>query len=373
MRLKNRRICRILIQLEIDELLHTVPQLHHAHDAGLGRFVQLRPHHAGIFPVVHLAVHNGIGIVFHFGVCRDGIVDFLVLTEIRQLRFLDLPLKVGNRLMELFGKIDVGERLTGRFHLVAVHAVIPLERPQHHLGMISKVAVDGDGDAVLGLAEMHPIRFNVDGPVALLEEKDVGGDFRSGVSLESVAGQTNRAEQFRALCDIPPDLRGLLIHRVTAGDKRDHAARTHLIERFSEKVIVDRKTELVVGPVGNLVAAERHVAHSEIKKVAPVGGFKARHGDVGVRVELLGDPARDAVQLHAVEPRRRHAFRQQAEKVSDAAGRFQNVAGLKAHVADSLIDGPDYCWAGVMGVQRRGPRHFVFLGGQRADQLRIFL
>ncbi len=113
---------------------------------------------------------------------------------------------------------------------------------------------------------------------------------------------------------------------------------------------MDRKTELVVGPVGNLIAAERHVAHGKVEKVFLVGGFKARHGDVGVWIELLGNPARDAVQLYAVEPGRRHALRQQAEEIADAAGRFQNVAGLKAEIFYGLINRLDNRGAGVVGV-----------------------
>ena len=192
MRASDFRVGSIFVELLVDELLYTVPQLYHAHDAGLGRLVQLRPHHAGVFPVVYIAVHDGIGIVFHVGICRDGIVDFLVLTEIGQLCFRNLPLKVGNRLMKLLGKIGVGKRITGRLLFIAVHFVVPFDPPQHHFRMIGKVAVDGN--AVPGLTEMHPIRLDVDGAVALLEKEDVGGDFRSGIGLKSVAGQTNRAK-----------------------------------------------------------------------------------------------------------------------------------------------------------------------------------
>ncbi len=192
MGLLDFRVGSIFVELLVDKLLHTVPQFHHAHDARFGGFVQLRPHHAGIFPVIHLAVHDGVRIVFHIRISRDGIVDFLVLTEIGQLRFGNLSLNMGNRLMELFGKIGVGERFARRFHLVPVHAVVPFDRPKHHFGMIGKIAVYGN--PIFGLAEMHPIGLDDDGTVALLEKENIGGDFRSGVGLESVAGQTNRAE-----------------------------------------------------------------------------------------------------------------------------------------------------------------------------------
>ena len=34
--------------------------------------VEVRAHHTAVFPVVHLPVYNGIGIVLHIGVGRNG-------------------------------------------------------------------------------------------------------------------------------------------------------------------------------------------------------------------------------------------------------------------------------------------------------------
>ena len=113
---------------------------------------------------------------------------------------------------------------------------------------------------------------------------------------------------------------------------------------------MDGKTELVVSPVVDLILPEGDVAHGEIIKVPPVGGFKTRHGDVGLRVELLCDPARDTVQLHAVELAAAHFLWQTAKEVSNAAGRFQDIAGLEAHAANRFIHSADHRGL-VMGVQ----------------------
>ena len=49
---------------------------------------------------------------------------------------------------------------------------------------------------------MHPVRFNVDGSVTLLQEDDVGHHLRTGVGLERIVGQTDRTQQFRPLRDV---------------------------------------------------------------------------------------------------------------------------------------------------------------------------
>ncbi len=211
------------------------------------------------------------------------------------------------------------------------------------------------------------------GPVALLEKNDVGGDFRPGIGLESVAREPDGPQQIGPLGEVAPHVGRPFVHRVMAGHERDYAARPHLVEGFGKEVIVNRESELVVGPVGHLVVSKRHVAHGEVEKVPPVGGFKARDGDVRVWIKLLGDSARDAIQLHAVEPACRHALRQQAEEVADAAGRFQNIAGLKAEIFHGLIDSPDYRRAGVVGVQGGGPRGFIFPVGQGVFEFGVFL
>ena len=76
----------VIVHLRLHELPHTVPKFHHARRAILGRLIQLGPHHAGIFPVVHLSVHHCVGKVGYGGISGDRILDFLALRQFRQRR-----------------------------------------------------------------------------------------------------------------------------------------------------------------------------------------------------------------------------------------------------------------------------------------------
>ena len=133
------------------------------------------------------------------------------------------------------------------------------------------------------------------------------------------------------------------------------------------------EAQLVVGFVVHLVLAEWHVADGKVIEVSPVGGLEARHGDVGLGVELFSNPAADRIQLHAVQTALGHALRQHPEEIAHAAGRFQNVAGTKAHLLHSFIDSADNGGAGVVSVEGGGPGRFVFLRGQQFLQLGILL
>ena len=91
----------------------------------------------------------------------------------------------------------------------------------------------------------------------------------------------------------------MLVHRVAGGHERNHAARSHLIQRFCKKVVVNGKTELVICPVIYLILSERDVAHGEVVKVFSVRCLKACDGDVRLGVKLLGNTPGNAVKLHA--------------------------------------------------------------------------
>ena len=58
---------------------------------------------------------------------------------------------------------------------------------------------------------------------------------------------------------------------------------------------------MIVGFVVDLVVAEGHIAHGEVVKIPLAGALKTCHCDIGFRVDLLSDTARDAVQFYAVQ------------------------------------------------------------------------
>ena len=77
--------------------------------------------------------------------------------------------------------------------------------------MLGKVAVDGN--TVLRFAQMHPIRFRENWLLALLQEKNIAGDFGAGIGAESVVRQTDSTQQFSALRDVFTHIGSLLVHR----------------------------------------------------------------------------------------------------------------------------------------------------------------
>ena len=105
-----------------DELLYTVPELHHALNARFCCCVQLRFDHAAVFPVVHLAVHHGVGVVFHIGVCGDGRVDLFALAQLWQFRLLIGAANVFHGIMELICKCQPFNGDNGKILLAVLGA-----------------------------------------------------------------------------------------------------------------------------------------------------------------------------------------------------------------------------------------------------------
>ena len=208
--------------------------------------------------------------------------------------------------------------------------------------------------------------------LTLLEEDDVGHDLCTGVLLEGVIGQTDGSQEVSPLCQILTGIRVLGVHGVAAGHKCNHAAGTNLIQSLGEEVVVNGEAQLVVGLVGYLVVTEGDIAHRQIIEISAAGGFKARHGNVGLGIELLGDATGDGIQFHAVELAVPHTLRKQTEEVADAHRRLQNVAGFKAHLFNGFIDAADNGRTGVVSVQGGSSGGGVFLLGQKGFQFLIF-
>ena len=198
-----------------------------------------------------------------------------------------------------------------------------------------------------------------------MQEQNVTDNGCTGVGLKSVVGKPYRAQQFRPLSEMPAHGRVFLVHRAFAGDKGHNAAWTYLVQRFHKEIIVDERVLFVVTLIWYRVISERHVAHRYVKEAVRVLGFlKALDLNVRVWVKLFGNAPGDGVKLHAVQFAVHHAFGQHPEEIAHAARRLQDVAGGKAHVAYRLVDRPDDCGTGVVGVEGAGAGRFVFLFGQ---------
>ena len=101
----------------------------------------------------------------------------------------------------------------------------------------------------------------VEGTVTFLQENNVADNIRTSVGTERIIRQTDSTQQIGTFCHVLAGGAVLAVHGVAAGHKGNNAARTHLVDGFGEKVVVDRKSQLVVRLVVDLVLTKRYVAH----------------------------------------------------------------------------------------------------------------
>ena len=181
--------------------------------------------------------------------------------------------------------------------------------------MVYEIAVHSE--TVLGAVQVHPFRNNINRVVTLLEEDDVGNDFRTSVLLKGIVWQTNGTQKLGSLCQIPTGIRVFGIHRVARGYKGDHATGTNLIQTLCEEIVVDGESQLVIGLVSNLIVAERNITHCQIIEVSAVSGLKTGDLDFCVGIEFLSNTTGDRVKLHTVKLTALHLRGQHTEEVAD--------------------------------------------------------
>ena len=92
------------VHLGVNESVNAVTQPHKPLDTLLGCLVEVRANHDGVLAVIHLSVHNGVGVVLHAGVSRDGFTDFLTLCQLRQGRCHIRPVDALHGVAEFIGK-----------------------------------------------------------------------------------------------------------------------------------------------------------------------------------------------------------------------------------------------------------------------------
>ena len=130
---------------------------------------------------------------------------------------------------------------------------------QNHLRVVHEILVDGK--AVLGLAELHPVRLMVDGAVTLLQKDNVADNICASIGTGRIVRQTDGTQQIGTFCHVLAGGAVLAVHGVAAGDKRHDAARTHLVNGFRKEIIVDTKSQLVVRLIVDLVLTKGNIAH----------------------------------------------------------------------------------------------------------------
>ena len=272
-------------------------------------------------------------------------------------------------LMQLVSQIRIRNRDDCTFFL-AILGTFRCNLTQHHFRVVNKVAVKGN--VLRCQPQMHPVRFNINGMVSLLQENDIRNHIRTGIGAECVVGKSDGSQQFCPLRQILSCVRILGIHRITAGDKGHDTTGANLIQCLGKEIVVDRKAEFIIWLIADTVVAKWHIADCQIIEIAPVGGFKACYLDFCLRIQLLRNAPGDGIQFHTIQPASQHGIRQHTEEVADAHRRFQNVAFFKSHTVQCFIDCTDHGRAGVMRIQSRSPCCGIFFFRKSCFQLLIF-
>ena len=86
--------------------------------------------------------------------------------------------------------------------------------------------------------------------------------------LERIVGQADRPQQFRSLRDVFSRAGGALVHGVAGGHNGDNAARSDLIQRLGDEILVDGEIQPVIAFVRHMKLAEGNIADGNIEKLS---------------------------------------------------------------------------------------------------------
>ena len=137
---------------------------------------------------------------------------------------------------------------------------------------------------------------------------------------------------------------------------------------------MDQEIVAVIPLVQHFVIAKGYIANRTVKEtVRELHCLKALDGDLVFLVQLPGNPAGNAVQLHAIHFQFFHTLRHQPHKVADPTGRFQHVAGTQPHLFQCGIHRLDHSGRGIKGIEGGSPGFSVFFRGQRRFYLGVLL
>ncbi len=359
-------LVREVVQLLVNQFVDDLPQLHHTSYTPLGVIGQFHLRHDGVFAVVDLAIHHSIAEIFHGRICGQRFALCFHICDVRgsNLHRSVIALDVLHRFGKLIGKASAIDGRNGQ--VVTVLGAFQFQISQHHFRVVYEILVDGK--AIFGLAKLHPVRLVVDRAVTLLQKNNVADNIRASVGAESVVGQTDSTQQIGTFCHVLAGGAVLAVHGVARCDKGNDAARSHLVDGFRKEIIVDGESQLVICLIVDLVLTERHIAHRQIVEITAVGGLKTGNGNVCLRIQFFCNAPGDGIQFHAVQAAVLHGVRQHSKEVAHTHGRLQNVARLKSHFLDCIINRANYHRGGVVGVQGAGTSGGVLIFGEQPFQ-----
>ena len=95
--------------------------------------------------------------------------------------------------------------------------------------------------------QIYPFWIHINGMLPFLQENNIRNYLCPCVGFKGIIGKSDRSQQFRPLCQITPCVWIFGIHGVAAGHKSHDTARANLIQRFGKEIVVDGKSQLVIG------------------------------------------------------------------------------------------------------------------------------
>ena len=256
----GNRVLLVIVQLVVNQFLHNGAKLHHALNSAGGCRRKVSLSHDAVLTEVDIPIHHCIGEILYIGVCRNGFAlqgQFFLRCQL--LRFI-VPADVLHSLMQLVSQIRTWNRNDRTFFL-AVLGTLRCNLTQHHFRVVNKVTVKGN--TLRCQPQMHPIRFDINGMVSLLQENDIRHYICTGIGTECVIGKSDGSQQFCPLRQILSCIWILGIHRIAAGNKGHDATGTNLIQCLGKEIVVDRKTELIIGFIADTVVAKWHIARPD--------------------------------------------------------------------------------------------------------------
>ena len=369
------------VQLQIQQLPGGVPHGQHAadplrvalgHAFGLCQLPVLVPVELAV--LLHQAAGPPLG---------GGLLDLGPYFLRRLLhRVGHVPLDFGHCPLDLgLQAVPALQGIVGH-HRPPVLALAVVCRTQHHLRVFHKVFVLVVAAPAVGpfpglFAHLQEGLALVGRPrLPLLEHQNVR--YHAGARpLEGRVGQAHRADQVGLLHEVGPGLRTQGVHRAAAGDQACNAAGPQRRQALGDEVIVNGLRHAPgIGPVGHGQITEGHVADHQIHvSLRDLRRLKALHPHVRVGVEVLGDAARDLVQLHRRPAL--HALPQLcghgSQEAAHACRRLQQPPAGKAQLGKAVVHALDHRGLRVVGVQDRTPGRLILVLVQQLLQLLILL
>ena len=231
--------------------------------------------------------------------------------------------------------------------------------------MVNEILVQRD--SVFCFSNVYPRCVLLQDSAAFLQKQNVGGHFRTGITLERGVGQAYCADQVTPRGKVLAHIFGLFIQCAGSGDERHNAADTQFIYRLGKEVIVNLKMQLIIPAVADLILSKRHIADGKVKEVVrQVGFFIPCNLDFCFLVKLLRNAPGQAIQLHAVQlgiVGIELAAPMPKERTNAHTG-FQHIAAHTADMLQGAVHSVNDRRRRVKGSQGRFPCSGVFVLGQ---------